>query len=44
LIRCLNGFEKPVTENITIGKNEITKFNRRELRSAGKNRYDISTI
>jgi len=36
LIRCLNGLEKPDTGNITIGENEITKLNRRELRNARK--------
>ncbi|MFT8349879.1 methionine ABC transporter ATP-binding protein [Clostridium saccharoperbutylacetonicum] len=36
LIRCLNGLEKPNSGNILIGENEITKLNRKELRSARK--------
>ncbi len=36
LIRCLNGLEKPDSGNILIGENEITKLNRKELRSARK--------
>jgi len=36
LIRCLNGLEKPDSGNISIGKNEITKLNRKELRNARK--------
>ncbi|WP_026886175.1 methionine ABC transporter ATP-binding protein [Clostridium beijerinckii] len=36
LIRCLNGLEKPDSGNIIIGENEITKLNRKELRSARK--------
>jgi len=36
LIRCLNGLEKPDFGNISIGKNEITKLNRKELRNARK--------
>ncbi|AGF55197.1 methionine ABC transporter ATP-binding protein [Clostridium saccharoperbutylacetonicum] len=36
LIRCLNGLEKPNSGDILIGENEITKLNRKELRSARK--------
>lgn len=36
LIRCLNGLEKPDYGNIIIGENEITKLNKKELRSARK--------
>lgn len=36
LIRCLNGIEKPDSGNIIIGNYEITKLNRKELRSARK--------
>lgn len=36
LIRCLNGLEKPDSGNIFIGENEITKLNKKELRSSRK--------
>ena len=36
LIRCVNGLEKPDSGDIIIGKNDITKLNRKELRNARK--------
>lgn len=53
LIRCLNGLEKADSGTIIVGKNEITKLNRTELKKARKkigmifqqfNLFDSKTI